>query len=294
MKWKKLGKIFEISNYSNEATHSSNPTAIVFENFIRVFFSTRIENKSNISFFDFDIDQHKVISISRIPLINHGEKNACDESGLGLGYATRDKFDKYCFLSMGWQSPKSSHWRGDIVETVFKSGIYFTKPLKIINDPFGISYSYPTIIQKNKQDYRMYYGSTESWDAGNGEMSHLICQAQSSDLVEWKYINQPIKSIFGQAQAFSRPTVISFDGIYHMWFSYRGNSDKYKIGYAKSNDLDVWQTIFDSNFVIDYSDAGWDSEMVCYPNVFEYRRKLFMLYNGNEYGKTGIGLAVLE
>ena len=34
--------------------------------------------------------------------------------------------------------------------------------------------------------------------------------------------------------------------------------------------------------------------MVCYPYVFEYNDKLYMLYNGNGYGKTGIGLAVLE
>ena len=48
----------------------------------------------------------------------------------------------------------------------------------------------------------------------------------------------------------------------------------------------------ESNFFC--SESGWDSEMVCYPYVFEYNDKLYMLYNGNGYGKTGIGLAVLE
>ena len=38
----------------------------------------------------------------------------------------------------------------------------------------------------------------------------------------------------------------------------------------------------------------WDSEMICYPYVFEHKDDLYMLYNGNDYGKTGFGLAVLE
>ena len=45
---------------------------------------------------------------------------------------------------------------------------------------------------------------------------------------------------------------------------------------------------------IDVSKNGWDSEMICYPYVFDHKGKRYMLYNGNGYGKTGFGLAVLE
>ena len=44
---------------------------------------------------------------------------------------------------------------------------------------------------------------------------------------------------------------------------------------------------------IDVSPEGWDSEMICYPYIFEHRGLLYMLYNGNGYGKTGFGLAVM-
>ena len=53
-----------------------------------------------------------------------------------------------------------------------------------------------------------------------------------------------------------------------------------------------WERI--KEIELDVSESGWDSEMVCYPYVFEYNDKLYMLYNGNGYGKTGIGLAILE
>ena len=34
--------------------------------------------------------------------------------------------------------------------------------------------------------------------------------------------------------------------------------------------------------------------MVEYPCVFDWNGRRFMLYNGNDYGRTGVGLAVLE
>jgi hypothetical protein len=34
--------------------------------------------------------------------------------------------------------------------------------------------------------------------------------------------------------------------------------------------------------------------MICYPAVFELNGNTYMLYNGNGYGKTGFGIAILE
>jgi hypothetical protein len=45
---------------------------------------------------------------------------------------------------------------------------------------------------------------------------------------------------------------------------------------------------------IDVSESGWDCQMICYPFVFDHEGERYMLYNGNDYGRTGIGLAVLE
>jgi hypothetical protein len=40
------------------------------------------------------------------------------------------------------------------------------------------------------------------------------------------------------------------------------------------------------------SRAGWDSKMTAYPCVMRRGEVLYMLYNGNDYGATGIGVAV--
>jgi len=40
------------------------------------------------------------------------------------------------------------------------------------------------------------------------------------------------------------------------------------------------------------SSGEWDSEMQAYPAVFDYAGKRYLLYNGNGYGRTGVGWAV--
>ncbi len=74
-----------------------------------------------------------------------------------------------------------------------------------------------------------------------------------------------------------------------MWYSVRGPS--YRIGYAESADGIGWVRR-DSTSVVDPSDTGWDSEMTTYPVVVRRGDRFYMLYNGNDYGRTGIGLAV--
>jgi len=33
---------------------------------------------------------------------------------------------------------------------------------------------------------------------------------------------------------------------------------------------------------------------ICYPYVFDHAGSRYMLYNGNGYGRTGFGIAILE
>jgi hypothetical protein len=73
-----------------------------------------------------------------------------------------------------------------------------------------------------------------------------------------------------------------------MWYSCRGSS--YRIGYAESGDGISWKRM-DAGGGPDISDSGWDSEMTTYPVVLRHRNRLRMLYNGNAYGRTGIGAA---
>ena len=81
------------------------------------------------------------------------------------------------------------------------------------------------------------------------------------------------------------------DGIFRMWYSYKGES--YRMGYAESDDGVTW-TRQDDRVGIDVSADGWDSEMIEYPCIFNHKGRKYMLYNGNNYGFDGIGMAIVE
>ncbi len=139
--------------------------------------------------------------------------------------------------------------------------------------------------------WRMWYVSATSWEVKDDAPRHRyhIKYAESRDGINWQRDGLVcIDYIDEDEYAISRPCVVRDGDLYRMWFSSRGGS--YRIGYAESTDGLSW-TRKDGESGIDVSDSGWDSEMVAYPYVFEREGDYYMLYNGNGYGKSGIGVA---
>ena len=75
-----------------------------------------------------------------------------------------------------------------------------------------------------------------------------------------------------------------------MWYSYRG--DTYRIGYAESSDGLEWERKDAEAGSTSRRGLGLGDDRV--PVRVRARGTWYMLYNGNGYGATGIGLAVLE
>ena len=65
------------------------------------------------------------------------------------------------------------------------------------------------------------------------------------------------------------------------------------MGYAVSDDGRSW-TRRDEEVGIDLSPTGWDSEMAQGAAVVLTEFGTFLFYNGNDYGRTGFGWAVLD
>jgi hypothetical protein len=146
--------------------------------------------------------------------------------------------------------------------------------------------------------WQSWYNSGIRWDKNELGWKHYygIHYASSTNGVDW--VSEPgmvIPFLDEYEYAFGRPSVIRQQDRYFMWFAHRASSsiDTYRIGFAFSEDGRKWNRN-DQLSGIDVSSAGWDSEMICYPSVFEHKDRLYMLYNGNGYGKSGFGLAVLE
>lgn len=303
MHWKKLGNIYDPNKsrkkHSRLISHASNPTPIkIGKDIFRIYFSGRDKyNRSSISAFEYNIKEMRIIKDFHFPLFTFGQADSYFSHGVTP--CCFYSIDNILYLSfMGWHIPKNAHWEGQIGRLkVENNGFLFyedQKPLipKSTNDP--ISLSYPFILKKSDSLFLIWYGSTISWDCGNGEMLHIIKGATALDGLNWKTNDSTLPYSIGKLQAFSRPTVIESKDKIEMWFCYRKNKNtKYRIGYAYSHNYMDW-TINNEKVGIDISKNGWDNEMICYPYVFKHEGEKYMLYNGNKYGETGIGIAILS
>jgi len=301
MRWIKHGQLYcPGATHPKLASHAANPLALLLEGDVyRVFFSGRdMQNRSSVGYVDVDVVKREVIYIHDQPIFEHGPQGSFYSHGVSIGNCYEVDGCHY-ILFMGWQYPPDGHWRGDIGRLILGPDLSLRldgdKPFISIDEIDPVSLSYPWVTSDENNVYRMWYGSTVTWDAGNGEMLHVIKHAASNNGHQWQRGGIAIPYRLGIAQAFSRPSVIGnlSDG-YQMWFSYRsGSGEKYRIGYAFSRDGGTWELRLDE-VGIDVSPHGWDSEMIEYPFVFDHKGQRLMLYNGNGNGKTGFGIAVLE
>lgn len=301
--WEKLKNVFcPQNNHDWMISHAANPFAEKIEdNIFRIYFTCRDkENKSYIAYVDVDIeDNFNVINIADKPVLIPGEIGLFDDSGVVMSFLINAGQKKYLYY-LGWNLKVTVPWLNTIglaiwseERNIFEK--YSRVPImdRSEEDPFTISY--PSILFDNGI-FRMWYGSNLKWGKTQYEMAHVIKYADSIDGIHWNRTdNIHINLMYPNEYALSKPFVIKKDGTYQMWYSYRANNKitTYRIGYAESADGNIWVRK-DDMAGIDVSKKGWDSEMISYPYIFEHKDATYMLYNGNGYGKTGFGVALLH
>jgi hypothetical protein len=141
--------------------------------------------------------------------------------------------------------------------------------------------------------WRMWYASGERWEATEDGPRHYyrIVYAESLDGVAWEPSGRVCVDFADDDEyAVARPCVVEDRSGYHMWFSCRGAGAPYHIGYAHSPDGLTWSRD-DAKAGLWSHGTDWESSSVEYGFVFDHEGARWILYNGNDYGATGIGLA---
>lgn len=301
-KWEKLGLIYVYNKNKQNNNYSTVPFAEKRNgNIFRIYFSPRDElNRSFVSFFDYDIVDKKIVFESQHPILYPGKLGSFDDSGVVCFQIINYQNKKYLFYS-GWQLGVTVPFYFWIGLAISEDGTTFHKisPSPILpissSDPYMTGAPY-VIIENGK--WKMWYISGTEWVLETNKPKHYytIKYAESLNGIDWtRFDNICISYNHPYEYAIARPFVLKENEIYKMWYSYRGSKKAatYRIGYAESiNGID-WQRK-DDEAGISTSEEGWDSDMICYSFIFDHNNKRYMLYNGNGYGKTGIGLAVLE
>jgi len=269
--WKKLGNIFNLH-------HAQLPTVCLLSSIARVYYSTRGgDGKSVINCFDFDLENFKIVKC-HTELLMPGIRGCFDDSGVMPSCIVNRNGDKWLYYT-GWNCSKGDVPYGHGIGLAISSdGITFDRfsqgPIldRNIHDAFLVNSPF---VANNE----MYYCSGTGWD-GNLPL-YCINQAISDGGIYWRYVGKVLGDSY---EAISRPFLNIND---ELWYSYKTKLKNYQLGYYK-NGLRYENT----ERILKLSNTGWDSELICYPYFINYKNKEYIFYNGNGYGKTGIGIAL--
>lgn len=318
MKWKKLGKIFDPATHGLPGgcvSFAQSPQTLVFDQFIRIYFSTRAVDPENgkylshIAFVDMEKNMHEVIRVSKQKVLPLGALGSFDEHGIFPINPVRDG-ERILAYTTGWSRRVSVSVETGIGLAVSEDGgLTFDRigsgPVLAasLHEPCLVGDGFVKVIDGT---YHMWYIFGTGWKKYSGQSApdrvYKIAHAISSDGINWEKeeARQIIPDKLGSDECQALPTVIFLQGRFHMFFCYREPFDfrstlsrGYRIGHAWSDDLSNW-TRDDENPLLEGTPNEWDSDMQCYPHVFECDGNVYLLYNGNEFGRHGFGLAMLE
>jgi hypothetical protein len=309
-KWIKQGLVYEPGgeHWWNRA-YATEPTVDVISNEVwRVYFGTRDEkNRNHICFVD--VDPHRPSRILRDisePVLPLGKIGTFDDCGMMPSWIIEKDGAKYLYYT-GWNVRNTVPYHLSIGLAVsVDGGNTFNR---ISDGPLFSSccaepyFSATPCVLAYRGKWLCWYTSCTGWEmhGTQAEPRYHIKFAQSDNAIDWLQNGTIAIDYKSPAEgAIGRPSVLIEEGVFKMWYCYRGGTDyrsnknhSYRIGYAESQDGISWHRLDDSAG-IDVSNDGWDSEMIEYPHVFDYGGKKYMFYCGNKFGRSGFGFAELE
>jgi predicted GH43/DUF377 family glycosyl hydrolase len=301
MRWRKLGLVYTPDGKRPWAlSHAMLPTPLLLaDDLVRLYVSHTDEHTvGRVGYIDIRLsDPTRVLGVADRPLLDIGDPGTFDDNGvtacsvvpvtnaLRLYYAgvqLQRKIPYTLFsgvaISSGPDGPFRRQSRVPVLDRV---------------EAELFSRTAPFVMHENGR-WRMWYVGGSGWVEGKDKLlpSYSMRHIESEDGLVW---NEPSTECFapqGAEIGFGRPFIVHEGAAYRMWYAVRYRTG-YDIGYATSSDGLRW-TRRDNEAGIARSQTGWDSEMICFPAVIPRPKQWIMFYNGNGYGRTGVGVAVAD
>lgn len=299
--WHTRGLIFRPdSSQAWMRSHASVPTPIQLDGSVyRVYFSSRDgHNRSHVGFFDIDLDApDRIISAGPQPVLAPGPLGCFDGDGVYAECAVRRGTEVRLYtVGVITAHPTPLFYASIGLATSTDGGDTFHKhsraPIMSLSEHDPCLVTAPFVMVEGGR-WRMWYVSCVKWtQESHGLQSHYhVKYAESDDGISWRRDGRVCITFEGPHETnIARLWVVRDGDRYSGWYSVSG-SGGYRIGYAESADGLTW-TRLDHLAGMTRSSSGWDSEAQAYPAVVRHGDRWFMFYNGNSFGRDGIGLAV--
>jgi hypothetical protein len=308
MQWVKQGRIFAPDHdFDWMASHASIPVVDpVSDEVLRVYFGTRDgQGRSHLAYLDIEADNPRnILYLHDRPVLPLGERGTFDDSGIMPSWIVDHDGMKYLYY-IGWNPQVTVSYRLAIGLAVSEDGgqsfrKFSTGPLldRALDEPY---FNTAPCVLRESDRWRMWYVSCTGWELVNEhpEPRYHVRYAESPDGIHWRKTGHVCIDYDDGTEAVGRPCVYKEAGVYRMFYSHRSlrsyRTDRqrsYRLGYAESADGLVW-TRRDEDVGLERSESGWDSEMMEYCYHYRHRGRDHLFYNGNGFGATGFGYAVL-
>ena len=306
MGWRVLGQVFDPADHDWAGSHAQVPTPLLYADKVRVFYADRnSDGKSYTTYVDLDRgDLTRVVDCRKDPIFGFGDPGTFDDDGAMPSFALRTGGQVRLYYS-GWNRGVTVPYRNSVGVAVSDDDgdtwrrLYDGPVLDRCPAEPHIAVTPSILIEEGL--WRMWYISGLRWTLVEGkyEPVYVIKYATSADGIAWDRPNHLCIPQAHPDEAFSHPTVIRDGALYRMWYccrdsrDYRDGAGAYRIGYAESDDGLAWRRM-DRALGLGHLKEDWASTMTCYPFVTQIDDQVVMFFNGNGFGRTGFGVAVLE
>jgi hypothetical protein len=304
MRWRKLGLVYVPTGDPEWAvSHPAIPTPMMLdEDRIRVYVAIRDrDNVGRVGWVDVDAaDPQRLLGTAKAPALDIGTPGAFDDNGVAPTCLVEHEGRLHLFY-VGFELGVHVRYRLLTGLAVSEDGGETFQRLSRapVLDRSDAELQFRTAAHVRPTahgTWRLWYVAGSSWIESQGKPvpAYDLRHQESRSLTEWAPAGDLVLHPAGPDEyAFGRPFVVEEDGAFRMWYSIRSFSRGYRLGYAESPDGLDW-TRLDDRLGLDASPTGWDSEMQCYACVQATRHGTYLFYNGNDFGATGVGVAVLK
>jgi hypothetical protein len=271
-----------------------------------VFFTGRDANNRSLPFvaeLRFKDDRFELRPLKEGPVMNLGRIGAFDDSGVMPTSALWVDGELYVYY-IGWNTRQTVPYQNAVglarfsrqdlrMERVFEGPVLDRSR----NEPFFVGTMDVHLIDGV---WKAWYLSCTEWRELDDHMEprYLIKFAESEDGLSWQRDGTVSVPYLNDDEAIAGASVLPTKNGFHIYYTYRSilnyrtdPSRSYRIGFGESLDGRQFKRLDSTMNAFSMNRAQWESEMQAYPHVFDWNDSRMMLYNGNGFGQSGIGLA---
>ncbi len=298
-RWVKHGLVYAPDGRMPWARHSAlQPTPLLRDDeTIRVFVAFRDDGGvGRVAYVDLSADDPpKVIRVSERPVLDVGRPGAFDENGvvpcaiiargneLLLYYAGYSLGQKVRFLAFSGLA--ISRDGGETFQRLQETPIFE-------RSDEGLLFRAIHCVRVEGAVWHVWYGAgSEFYQQGARTVpSYSIRYLEAADGKHFPATGVECIRPEGAEYRVGRPQVFKENGSFKMYFCASTREQPYRLAAAHSPDGKSW-TRTPSEIELHYAAGDFDSEMSAYPAVVRRDGRLYLFYNGNDYGRQGFGLA---